>query len=289
MQAPPNGNDPNPNPEADTEVDYESSVKKLPVANTIQKRRLTNEIKLMEKEHLHYCSFYPDKNNLLIWNFLIYGQKGTPYEGGEYIGQIVHSPKYPITPPNYFMFTPSGRYETNKKICLSNSSYHTADWSSTWTIVNLLVGFNMVWMDDKEHGVSHIHESLEERRIKARNSVHYNMTHHREIYEGFDRRFLRDTDPDPVPVRVPATQTSTQTVSETPNDDRKVSSVSTTTETEQTPNVLTENPNPPPSIFDNIANIGNMVFGGDTNDNARPEEKHIQIKKKRSKKIHEDS
>lgn len=32
--------------------------------------------------------------------------------------------EYPFKPPEVYMLTPSGRFEINKKICLSISSFH---------------------------------------------------------------------------------------------------------------------------------------------------------------------
>ena len=124
------------------------------MASIIQKKRLANEVKLLSREPLHYCSAYPDESNHLIWYFLLKGQKGTNYHtgqeggGGEYIGKIVHSPKYPAEPPDYYMLTPSGRYNVGSKICLTNSSYHKGDWSSTWNIQSILIAFYSIWLDD---------------------------------------------------------------------------------------------------------------------------------------------
>jgi len=97
------------------------------MASIIQKKRFAGEVKILAKEPLHYATAYPDENDPLTWYFLIKGQMGTEYENGEYIGKIVHNVNYPVSPPDYYMFTPSGRYDINKKICLTNSSYHKGD------------------------------------------------------------------------------------------------------------------------------------------------------------------
>ena len=178
------------------------------MASIIQKKRLTNEVKLLAKEPLHYCAAYPDESNPLIWYFLIKGQRGTDYhtgtknssgkfvggEGGEYIGKIVHSPKYPAEPPDYYMLTPSGRYNVGKKICLTNSSYHKGDWSSTWNILSILIAFYSIWLDDKEGGISHIKDSVANRKKMAAESIAYNLKNNRAIYEKFDISHLKDDD-----------------------------------------------------------------------------------------------
>ena len=130
-------------------------------ASIIQQKRFTNEKVLLAKEPLHYTTAYPDKENPLIWHCLIIGQKGTPYYGGQYIYKVHHSPKYPAEPPDYYFLTPSGRYEIDKKICLTNSSYHKGEWSSTWNIKTILISFYSIFLDDKEHGISHRHDSPE--------------------------------------------------------------------------------------------------------------------------------
>src|SRR3990167_5056917 len=171
------------------------------MASIIQKKRLANEVKLLATQPLHYCAAYPDETNQLIWYFLIKGQKKTDYHtdqedgGGEYIGKIVHSPKYPAEPPDYYMLTPSGRYTVGSKICLTNSSYHRGDWSSTWNILSILIAFYSIWLDDKEHGISHIKDTPANRKKFASESIAYNLKNNKAIYEKFDRTHLKDDDP----------------------------------------------------------------------------------------------
>lgn len=165
------------------------------MATIIQKKRLTNEVKLLETQPLHYCTAYPDESNPLIWYFLIIGQKGTDYHKGEYIGKIVHSVKYPAAPPDYYMLTPSGRYNIGSKICLTNSSYHTGEWSSTWNILSILIAFYSIWLDDKEHGISHIIDTPANRKRMAAESIEYNKKNNFAIYSKFDRAHLKDDAP----------------------------------------------------------------------------------------------
>ncbi len=162
------------------------------VANLIQKKRFANELKLLNQQPLGYITAYPDEKNPLIWYFLVVGQKGTQYYGGHYIGEIHHSPKYLAEPPNYYMRTPSGRYEINSKICLTNSSYHRGDWSSTWNIQSILIAFYSIWLDDSEHGISHITRTAGERAKMAGESKDYNIKNYKKIYEKFDFETLTD-------------------------------------------------------------------------------------------------
>ncbi len=161
----------------------------------IQKKRLATEKKKLKESPLHYITAYPDETNPLIWYFLLIGQKGTDYHGGEYIGKILHGAKYPLEPPDYVMLTPSGRYDVGKKICLSNSGFHRGEWNSSWNIINILIGFYMIWTDDKEHGIAHIHDTPENRKKMAMDSINFNKYKYNEIYSKFDRTFLCDDEP----------------------------------------------------------------------------------------------
>ena len=161
------------------------------MATLLQKKRLLNEPKILEKEPLHYATAYPDEENPLIWYFLIVGQKDTVYEGGQYIGKIIHSPKYPSEPPDYYMLTPSGRFEIDKKICLTNSSYHKGEWTAVWNIRTILIGFYSIFLDDQETGISHLKDSKENRERMARESIDYNIKNRTKIMEKFDQTNLK--------------------------------------------------------------------------------------------------
>lgn len=162
-------------------------------ASIIQQKRFTNETKLLDKEPLHYITAYQDKTNTLTWYFLIKGQKDTPYYGGEYIGKIVHSPEYPAKPPKYFMLTPTGRFNVNIELCLSNSSYHPESWSSNWNIKSILIAFYSVFLDDKDNGAGFVYPSPpnSERVKMAKDSGAYNAKHYSDIYSGFKLEHLK--------------------------------------------------------------------------------------------------
>ncbi len=206
-------------------------------ASLIQKKRLSNESKLLKQQPLGYISAYPDEHNPLIWYFLLVGQKGTQYYGGQYIGEIHHSPKYPAEPPDYYMRTPNGRYEIDKKICLTNSSYHKGDWSSTWNILSILIAFYSIWLDDGEHGISHIKKSPEERKKLANESIQFNRTKYAKIYEKFDFSTLTD-DVDNAPKVKQTVSTETNQTGQT----NQTTESAQTTESVQTINTETVQP-----------------------------------------------
>ena len=155
-------------------------------ASLIQKKRFYNEDLMMKTEPLGYATAYPDKENPLIWYALFKGQKDSDYFNGEYILKIQHSPKYPAEPPSYYMLTPSGRFEVDKEICLTNSRYHKGEWTSTWNIKTILIAFYSIFLDDIEHGISHIKDTKENRLKMAADSIEYNKKNRKEIYEKFN-------------------------------------------------------------------------------------------------------
>lgn len=151
------------------------------------KKRLIGDIKLIRKEPLEFIETVPDDSDLLTWYFLIKGPASSDFQGGYYIGKIIHNPEYPMKPPDFMMLTPNGRFAPDKKICLSNTGYHTDEWSPMWNINAILVGFLSIMLDDTENGISHIHSSKNERKIFAVNSIEFNKKHYKNIVSKFTR------------------------------------------------------------------------------------------------------
>lgn len=73
------------------------------------------------------------KDNLFEWHFTIRGPSDTVYQNGVYHGRIILPPEYPMKPPSLILLTPNGRFEVNKKICLSISGYHPETWLPSWS------------------------------------------------------------------------------------------------------------------------------------------------------------
>lgn len=160
--------------------------------NKITIKRINGDYKLFEKSNPEFFDVLANPENILEIYFLMYGRPGTPYEGGQYIGKIVHSPEYPRKAPDYYMLTPNGRFETYKKICLTNSSYHQSDWApAAWNLVSILEGFSSVWhseIKEDKHGISHIGSTPPEQLRKlAANSVNFNTTNLDGLYSKFNK------------------------------------------------------------------------------------------------------
>jgi ubiquitin-conjugating enzyme E2 J1 len=76
----------------------------------------------------------PLEHDMLEWHFTIRGADGTDFAGGIYHGRILLPPDYPYKPPHILFLTPTGRFETHTKICLSFSAYHPELWQPAWGI-----------------------------------------------------------------------------------------------------------------------------------------------------------
>lgn len=160
--------------------------------NKITIKRINGDFKLFESSKPQFFDILPNKENILEIHFLMYGQTGTPYQGGQYIGKIVHNPEYPRKAPDYYVLTPNSRFDTYKKICLTNSSYHQSDWApAAWNLVSILEGFSSVWHSDiKEDkiGISHISNApVATIKDLASKSVEYNINNLSELYSQFPK------------------------------------------------------------------------------------------------------
>jgi len=154
------------------------------------KKRIQGDIRIIETQPLEGINICYDESNILTWHFLIFGLKGTEYEGGEYIGKIVFDDKYPDTSPEFYMHTPNGRFDVDKKICLSNSKFHKDEWQMSWTIHAIILSFVSVMFEDKDKGVSHIVRSSEERKLLAARSIEWNIKHMTDIYKKLKEDYL---------------------------------------------------------------------------------------------------
>jgi hypothetical protein len=76
---------------------------------------------------------------LFFRHFTIRGAEETDFAGGIYHGRILLPPEFPFKPPHIMFLTPSGRFETNTKVCLSFSAYHPELWQPAWVCIYLFL------------------------------------------------------------------------------------------------------------------------------------------------------
>ncbi|KAI9842529.1 MAG: hypothetical protein M1838_003086 [Thelocarpon superellum] len=94
----------------------------------------------------------PLETNLFEWHFTLRGPPApSPYAHGLYHGRIVLPATYPLRPPSFRFLTPTGRFETNREICLSISGHHEETWQPAWGIRTALVALRS-FMDQEAKG-----------------------------------------------------------------------------------------------------------------------------------------
>ncbi|XP_026289803.1 ubiquitin-conjugating enzyme E2 J1 [Frankliniella occidentalis] len=101
-------------------------------------KRLMREAKELQEATEDYCA-HPLEENLFEWHFTIRGPPDSDFSGGVYHGRILLPAEYPMKPPNIILLTPNGRFEVNKKICLSISGHHPETWQPSWSIRTALL------------------------------------------------------------------------------------------------------------------------------------------------------
>ena len=58
---------------------------------------------------------HPNPDNILEIYFLIKGDENSSFKNGEYICKLVHHQQYPLKARDYYVLTPNGQFEINKK------------------------------------------------------------------------------------------------------------------------------------------------------------------------------
>lgn len=109
-------------------------------------------------------------SNLFEWHFTLRGPPSSPFASGIYHGRIVLPPTYPLRPPSFRFLTPSGRFETNREICLSISGHHEETWQPAWGIRTALVALRAFMETDAKGQLGGLDTSEAERRRCAEGS-----------------------------------------------------------------------------------------------------------------------
>ncbi|KAI0358303.1 UBC-like protein [Trametes cingulata] len=131
-------------------------------------KRLSKEYIAMQKEPPPFVWAAPDEKNILTWNYIIRGPPDSPYAGGEYHGVLLFPSEYPFKPPGIKMFTPSGRFQPDKKICFSMSDFHPGSWNPAWSVATILTGLLSFMLSDEMTTGSVTTTDAEKRTYAAR-------------------------------------------------------------------------------------------------------------------------
>lgn len=115
----------------------------------------------------------PLENDMFVWHFTIRGAVGTDFEGGVYHGKILLPAEYPFKPPNIMFLTPTGRFETHTKLCLSFSAYHPELWQPAWGIRLILEALISFLPTKGDGAIGALDWTSAERKRLAKESVNY--------------------------------------------------------------------------------------------------------------------
>ncbi|GAB1225969.1 hypothetical protein ENUP19_0271G0001 [Entamoeba nuttalli] len=143
-------------------------------ASPICRKKISIEMKQcqLQKDPLIIQRF--DPNNILNCYYIFIGPKDTPYEGGMYFGKVTLPFDYPFRPPSIEMFTPSGRFKPNQKICISISNFHPETWSPSYNVFSVLMGL-LSFMTGTDCGVGSFNDSDSKKRQYAKDSIRWNQ------------------------------------------------------------------------------------------------------------------
>lgn len=118
----------------------------------------------------------PDPKNIFMWYYVVWGLLDCPYEGGYYMGKIIFPKEYPLKPPGIEMITPNGRFDINKRICMSMSDYHPESWNPTWNVQTIIIGLiSFLCTDERTTGC--IITTDIQKRLHASASADFLLSH----------------------------------------------------------------------------------------------------------------
>ncbi|EPS72508.1 hypothetical protein M569_02250 [Genlisea aurea] len=136
--------------------------------------RIMQEIKEMQTNSSDDFMCLPLEDDIFEWQFAIMGPRDTEFEGGIYHGRIQLPVEYPLKPPSFMLLTPSGRFETQTKICLSISNHHPEHWQPSWSVRTALVALIAFMPTPPNGALGSLDYTKEERKalaIKSREIV----------------------------------------------------------------------------------------------------------------------
>jgi ubiquitin-conjugating enzyme E2 J2 len=145
-------------------------------SNDIGTRRLTRELLALRRDPIKTPKIIacPLESNILEWHYVIEGSPGTPYEGGYYHGKLLFPKEYPLKPPSVIMCTPSGRFATDRRLCLSMSDFHPESWNPMWSVSTILTGLYSFMLESAPTSGS-VESTAQQKRKLAKRSLEYNV------------------------------------------------------------------------------------------------------------------
>ena len=139
------------------------------------KKKLAKEHKAILKDPPEFIPLvHINEKNITDWHFVIQGPADSPYSGGWYVGHVRFPDDYPFKPPSLYMVTPSGRFETNTRLCLSMSDFHPESWNPMWSVSTIITGLLSFMLEDGDTTGS-LRTTDAEKRELAAGSMEWNL------------------------------------------------------------------------------------------------------------------
>uniref|UniRef100_L7M0M9 Putative ubiquitin protein ligase n=1 Tax=Rhipicephalus pulchellus TaxID=72859 RepID=L7M0M9_RHIPC len=229
-------------------------------------KRLMREAQELHEATEEYFA-QPLEDNLFEWHFTVRGPPESEFEGGIYHGRVILPPDYPMKPPSIILLTPNGRFETNKKICLSISGHHPESWQPSWSLRTALLAIIGFMPTHGSGAIGSLDYSAQERRQLAKKSQTWSCSNCGPI-----AKLLKERSQEPQDIaadkeaREQAAQIMFKDASERPGTPRTSESKST----EQTTSATLPPPNDsnskgqPPANTDKKATNASSSTTGDT-------------------------
>ena len=136
--------------------------------------RLQQDYVRLKKDPVPYIVAEPLPNNICEWHYVVLGPENTPYVGGLYHGKLIFPRQFPFKPPSIYMITPSGRFKTNRRLCLSISDYHPDTWNPAWSVSTILTGL-LSFMVENTPTLGSLDTSDIEKQQLALRSLEFNI------------------------------------------------------------------------------------------------------------------
>ncbi|KAL7568732.1 hypothetical protein ACA910_021725 [Epithemia clementina (nom. ined.)] len=141
-------------------------------------RRLTKELQALAKDPMKDPKIVvaPNESNIREMHYVLEGSADTPYEGGVYHGKLIFPKEYPLKPPSVLMLTPNGRFQPNRRLCLSMSDFHPESWNPMWSVSTILTGLYS-FMIENNPTLGAIETSHRKKCLLAAQSLSWNVNH----------------------------------------------------------------------------------------------------------------
>ena len=160
-------------------------------------RRLTKELKALAKDPMQEPRIVvaPNESNIREMHYVLEGSPNTPYEGGVYHGKLIFPKEYPLKPPSVLMLTPNGRFQPNRRLCLSMSDFHPESWNPMWSVSTILTGLYS-FMIENNPTLGSIETSTRKKNLLAVQSLSWNVNHgdpqFTKLFPDYVERYRKD-------------------------------------------------------------------------------------------------